>query len=61
VIYVYFLWKYFLRQIYSYGFHISKLNNLKVIHDLYTQCLTQAMSKMTWITSMNGVLFLKKV
>jgi hypothetical protein len=30
-----FLWKYFSRQIYSYGFHISKLNNLKIIHDLY--------------------------
>jgi hypothetical protein len=30
-----FLWKYFSRQIYWYGFHISKLNNQKVIHDLY--------------------------
>ena len=26
-----FSWKYFSRQIYSYGFHIFKLNNLKVI------------------------------
>jgi hypothetical protein len=34
------LWKYFTRQIYSCSFHISKLNNLKVIHDLYSQCLT---------------------
>jgi hypothetical protein len=28
-------------------FHISKLNNLKVIHDLCSQCLTQALSKTT--------------
>lgn len=34
------------RIIYSYDFHISKLNNLKVIHNLYSQCLTQALSKM---------------
>ena len=40
-----FLWKYFSRQIYSRGFHIFKLNNLKVIHDLYSQCLTQTLSK----------------
>jgi hypothetical protein len=25
--------KVFLRQIYSYSFYISKLNNLKIIHD----------------------------
>jgi len=37
--------KYFLRQIYSYNFHICKLNNLKVIHDLYFQCLIQMTSK----------------
>jgi hypothetical protein len=30
-----FLWKYFARQIYSCSFHISKLNDLKVIHDLF--------------------------
>jgi len=30
---------YFSRQIYLYGFYISKLNNLKDIHDLYFQCL----------------------
>ena len=39
--------KYFLRQIYTYSFYISKLNDLKVIHDLYSQCLIQALSKMT--------------
>jgi hypothetical protein len=38
------LWKYFSRQIYSYSFHICKLNNLKVIDDLYSQCLTQTLS-----------------
>ena len=34
--------KYFTRQIYSYNFHIYKLNNnlLKVIDDLYSYCLT---------------------
>jgi hypothetical protein len=36
--------KYFARQIYSCSFHISKLNDLKVIHNLYSQCLTQIMS-----------------
>jgi hypothetical protein len=55
VIYVYFLWKYFSRQIYSYGFHIFKLNTLKVIHDLYSQCLTQTLSKTTSFTNMEGV------
>ena len=40
---------------YSYGLYISKLNNLKVIHDLYSQCLTQALSKMTSFFSMEGV------
>ena len=29
--------KVFLTQIYSYSFCISKLNNLKVIHNLYSQ------------------------
>jgi hypothetical protein len=33
VVYVYFYESIFSRQIYSYGFHIFKLNNLKVIHD----------------------------
>ena len=27
--------KVFSRQIYSYNFHIFKLNNLRVIHDLF--------------------------
>ena len=40
--------KIFSRQIYLHGFRISKLNNLKVIHDLYSQYLTQALSKTTY-------------
>jgi hypothetical protein len=35
------------RQIYLYYFHISKLNELKVVNDLYFQYLTQTLSKMT--------------
>ena len=41
------MWKYFSRQIYTYSFHIFKLNDLKVIHDLYFQRLTQTLSKTT--------------
>ena len=41
----------FKTNLYPYGFQIFKLNNLKVIHDLYSQCLTQTLSKTTWITS----------
>jgi len=47
MIYIYTLWKYFSRQIYSYNFYICKLNNLKVIDDLYFQSLTQTLSKIT--------------
>jgi hypothetical protein len=47
--------KYILRQIYSYGFHISKLNKLKVIYDLYSQCLTQILSKMISLRKLEGV------
>jgi hypothetical protein len=47
--------KNFSRQIYSYSFHISKLNNLKVLHDLYSQCLTQGLSKMTSFFNTEGV------
>ena len=36
-------------------FHICKLNNLKVIDDLYSQCLTQNMSKTTSFTNTEGV------
>ena len=39
--------KVFLRQIYLYNFYFFKLNNLKVIYDLYYQCLTQILSKTT--------------
>ena len=45
---MYIFMKVFLRQIYLYSFYISKLNNLKVIQDLYSQCLTQTLSKMTF-------------
>jgi len=33
----------------------ERLNNLKVIHDLYSQCLTQILSKTTFFSSMEGV------
>jgi hypothetical protein len=49
------LWKYFSRQIYSYNFYICKLINLKVIDDLYSQCLTQILSKMTSKSDTEGV------
>ena len=49
------LWKCFLRQIYSFIFHIFKLNNLKIIHDLYSQCLTQTLSKTSIILGTEGV------
>ena len=47
--------KIFLRQIYSYNFYIFKLNNLRVIHVLYYQGLTQTLSKMLIILGMEGV------
>jgi hypothetical protein len=45
----------FSTQIYSRSFHISRLNDLKVIHDLYSQCLTQTLFKMTSFTKLEGV------
>ena len=53
--YMYIFMKVFSRQIYSYGFHISKLNKLKGINDLYFQCLTQILSKMTFFMGMEKV------
>ena len=53
--YIYILWKYFSRQIYSYNFCILKLNNLKIIHDLCSQYLTQTLFKTTFFSSMEGV------
>jgi hypothetical protein len=38
-------------------FHIFKLNNLKVIHDLHSQCLTQILSKTTSNRKPEGVQF----
>ena len=55
MIYVYFYESVFLRQIYSYNFHFFKPNNLKVIHDLYSQYLTQTLSKTTSKSYMEGV------
>jgi hypothetical protein len=40
---------------YSYSFHIFKLNNLKVIYDLRSQCLTEILSKTTWFMGTKGV------
>ena len=39
MIYVYFYESIFQDKIYLYNFYICKLNNLKVIDDLYSQCL----------------------
>jgi hypothetical protein len=36
-------------------FHIFKLNDLKVIHDLYSQCLTQILSETTSNSEPEGV------
>jgi hypothetical protein len=47
--------KVFTIQIYSCSFHIFKLNDLKVIHDLYSQCLTQTLSKTTSFIKPEGV------
>jgi hypothetical protein len=41
---------------YSCSFQISKLNNLKVIHDLFSQCLTQIFSKTSSFTKPDEVL-----
>jgi hypothetical protein len=37
----------FKTNLYLYDFRSYKLNDLKVIHDLYSQCLTQNLSKTT--------------
>jgi hypothetical protein len=42
---MYIFMKVLFKTIYSYGFHISKLNNLKGIHELYSQCLTKPCPK----------------
>jgi hypothetical protein len=48
-----FLMKVISRQIYLYYFHISKLNELKVVDDLYFQYLTQTLSKLTSNTKLD--------
>jgi len=45
-----------IRQIYLYVFYIFKLNNIKVIHDLYPQYLNQTLSKTIFFMSMEGIL-----
>jgi hypothetical protein len=40
------------------SFHISKLNDLKVIHDLYSHYLTQIISKTTSFTKPEGVSYM---
>jgi hypothetical protein len=40
---------------YLYDFHISKFNDLKVIHDLYSQRLTETWSKTTSNREQEGV------
>jgi hypothetical protein len=42
--YVYSYESNFQEKIFLYDFHIFKLNDLKGIHDLYFQCLTQTLS-----------------
>jgi hypothetical protein len=44
------------RQLYSCTFHIFNLNNVKVIYDLYSQCLTEILSKTTLFIGTEGVL-----
>jgi len=56
VVYVYFYKSIFQsRQIYSYGFHISKFNNLKIIHGLIFQCLIQTWFKTIFFLDIKGV------
>ena len=56
VIYLYFYESIFQdKSIHMVFVAILKLNNLKVIHDLYSQCLTQILSKTTFFSSMKGV------
>jgi hypothetical protein len=46
----------FKTNLYIYDFHIFKLNDLKVIHDIHSQCLTQILSKTTSNREPEGVL-----
>jgi hypothetical protein len=52
VIYVYYYENIFQDKNLLYDFHISKLNKLKITHDLYSQCLTQTLSKTSSNTNM---------
>jgi hypothetical protein len=40
-----------------YDFHIFRLNDLRVIHNLYSQCLTQTLSKTTSNREPEGVIY----
>ena len=55
MIYLYFYESIFQDKYIHMVFVFLKLNNLKVIHDLYFQCLTQILSKTTFFSSMDGV------
>ena len=39
---------------------ILKLNNIKIIHNLYFQCLTQTLYKTTFFSTIEGVCFSKR-
>ena len=55
MIYLYFYESIFQDKYIHMVFVFLKLNNLKVIHDLYFQCLTKILSKTTFFSSMDGV------
>jgi hypothetical protein len=46
---------FFKTNLFSYNFHICKLNNLKIIYDLYYQSLTQTLFKTISKSYMEGV------
>jgi len=54
MVYLYFLRNYFQDKSIHIVF-IFKLNNLKVIHNLYFQCLTQILSKTTFFMVIEGI------
>jgi len=58
VIYAYFYESIFQEKSIHMVFTFFKLNNLKVIHDLYSQYLTQILSKTTLSVGTEGVLTL---
>jgi hypothetical protein len=61
VIYVYFYKNGFQNKYIDMIFHIFKLNDLKVIHLLYSQCLTKILSKTISFTKLEGVVSLNYI